>query len=159
MEKRPKQDLFDLAFSKKDFVRTLSYREFVSSLALALLLLGVYAILDYYGGEDWAQNYGQTIRLSFLCILPVVNHIFYKAEHKRPNNFMGRNLHDYIFLLLFLAIFKVKLFFYGSSFTVGAEGFFSVIVLIVGLILVIMLFEMAVAFLRRCLNLLRWQIL
>ncbi len=159
METRPKQDLFDLSFSKKDFVRTLSYREFVSSFALALLLLSVYAVLDYYNGEDWAQNNGKAIRLTFLCILPVVNHIFYKAEHKRPNNFMGRNLHDYIFLLLFLAIFKLKLFFYGSSFTIEAEGVFSVIFLIAGLIMIIMLFEMAVALLRRCLNLLRWQII
>src|SRR5687768_7844241 len=42
------RDLADQIFRTRYFVRTLSYREFVTSLSLALLLLACFQIVDYY---------------------------------------------------------------------------------------------------------------
>lgn len=159
MEKRPDRDLADQVFSTRNFVRTLSYREFLTSLALALLLLAIYALLDYYSNEDWIENNESAIKWILFCILIPINHIFYKAEHKRPNNFIGRNFHDYIFLLLFVSLYKLRLFLYGSSLSFGLEGIGSAIVFILMFIIIVMFFELGVAILKRGLKLLRWQIL
>lgn len=159
MEKRQDRDLPDQVFSIRNFVRTLSYREFVTSLSLALLLLALYSLLDYYFNEDWVENNYSTIKWTLLCVLIPINHVFYKAEHKRPNNFIGRNLHDYIFLLLFLLLYKLQLFFYGSTLSFGAEGVGSAIVVILVIIIMVMLFELGVAIFKRGLKLLKWQIL
>lgn len=159
MEKRQARDLADQVFSTRNFVRTLSYREFVTSLSLALLLLAIYSLLDYYSNEDRIANNETTIKWVLFCILIPVNHIFYKVEHKRPNNFIGRNFHDYIFLLLFVSLYKLRLFFYGSTLSFGVEGVGTAIVFILMFIIMVMLFELGVAILKRGLKLLRWQIL
>lgn len=159
MEKRQDRDLSDQVFSTRNFVRTLSYREFITSLSLALLLLAIYALLDYYSNEAWVENNEPTIKWTLFCILIPINHIFYKAEHKRPNNFVGRNFHDYIFLLLFVSLYKLRLFLYGSSLSFGFESVGSAIVFILTFIVMVMFFELGVAILKRGLKLLRWQIL
>lgn len=159
MEKRQDRDLAEQAFSTRDFVRTLSYREFVTSLSLALLLLAIYSLLDYYANEEWIENNVLSIKWILFCILIPINHIFYKAEHKRPNNFIGRNFHDYIFILLFVLLYKLRLFLYGSSLSFGVKGVGSAVVFILMFIIMVMLFELGVAILKRGLKWLRWQIL
>jgi hypothetical protein len=159
VEKRQERDLANLIFDTKNFVRTLSYREFITSLSLALLLLAVYSILDYYADEDWVVNNASTLKWMLFCILIPINHIFYKADHKRPNNFIGRNFHDYIFLLLFLSLYRLRLFFYGSDFSFGVAGVGDAVAFILMFIIIVMLFELAVAIVKRGLKLLRWQIL
>lgn len=157
VEKRPDHDPFDLAFSKRKFVRTLSYREFATSFSLALLLLAVYAILDYYSNESWIGNNLSAIKWTLFCILVPVNHIFYKAEHGRANNFIGRNLHDYIYLLFFLSLYQLRQVFYGSSFSFGIGGVGGAIVFVLMFIIIVLLFELVVAILKRGLKLFRWQ--
>lgn len=159
MEKRQERDLADQIFSTRNFVRTLSYREFVTSLSLALLLLSMYALLDYYSNENWIETNYSTIKWTLFCILIPVNHIFYKIEHQRPNNFIGRNFHDYILLFFFVSLDKLRLFLRGSSLSFGVEGAGTAIVFILMFIIMVMLFELAVAILKRGLKLLRWQIL
>lgn len=145
MEKRQDHDLADQVFSTRNFSRTLSYREFVTSLSLALLLLAIYSLLDYYSDEDWIEINEATIKWTLFCILFPINHVFYKAEHKRPNNFIGRNFHDYIFLLLFISLYKLRLFFYGSTLSFGVEGVGTAIVFILMFIIMVMLFEVGKA--------------
>ena len=159
MKKRQDPDLADQVFSARNFVRTLSYREFVTSLSLALLLLSIYALLDYYSSENWIGNNDSPIKWTLSCILIPINHIFYKIEHKRPNNFIGRNLQDYIFLFFFVSLNKLRLFLYGSTLSLEVEGVGSAIVFILMFIIIVMLFELAVAILKRGLNLIRWQVL
>jgi hypothetical protein len=159
VKRRQDRDLEDQVFSTRNFFRTLSYREFATSLSLALLLVAIYSTLDYYLNEDWVENNESSIKLTLLCILLPVNHIFYKVEHKRGNNFVGRNFHDHIFLLLFLTLYKLKLFFYGFSLALGSADVASVILFLLVFIIIVMVFESAVAILKRGLKLLRWQIL
>ncbi len=153
------RDLADQIFSPRDFSRTLSYREFLSSLSLALLLLALCAVVDYYDNEDWIANNESAIKWTLICVLLPVNHIFYKVEHKRSNNFIGRNFHDYIFIFLFVVLHKLRLFLYGLGLSIGIEGVGGAIVLLLVFIIMVMLFELAVAILKRGLNFLRWQIL
>jgi len=79
VEKRQNRDLPDQVFSTRIFVRTLSYREFVTSLSLALLLLAFYSLLAYYSYEDWIENNETTIKWTLFFILIPTNHVFYKA--------------------------------------------------------------------------------
>lgn len=159
MEKRPDRDLADQVFSTRNFVRTLSYREFVTSFSLALLLLASYSLLDYYSNEDWISNNESLIKRTLFCFLIPINHILYRDEHERPNNFIGRNFHDYIFLLLFVSLYKLRLFLYGSSLSFNVEGIGSAIVFLLVFIIIVLLIELAVAILKRGLKLLQWQIL
>jgi hypothetical protein len=156
---RRKRDLADQVFSTKDFVRTLSYREFVTSLSLALLLLAIYTLINYYSNEDWIGNNETALRWTAFSMILLLNHIFYKVEHKRSNNFIGRNFHDHIFLLLFVSLYKLRRLLYGSGLSLDVEGIGDAIVSVLLFIIFVMFFELAVAMLKRGLKLVRWQIL
>lgn len=80
------RDLADQIFDTRNFTRTLSYREFITSLSLALLLLALYEILGYYSNEDWVGNHETLLKWIFFCSILPVNHVFYKIEHKRQND-------------------------------------------------------------------------
>lgn len=153
------RDLADQVFSTRNFLRTLSYREFITSLSLALLLLAFYRILDYYSNEDWIEDNEFLFMWTLFCIILPLNHVFYKTEHKRQNNFIGRNLHDYIFLLLFIASYKLQLFLMGTSLTFGIEGVGTVIVFLLVFIILVVVLELGVAIIKRVLRFLRWQAL
>lgn len=153
------RDLADQTFSTRSFLRTLSYREFITSLSLALLLLAFYRLLDYYSNEDWIGNNGALIKWTLFCIILPLNHVFYKAEHKRQNNFVGRNLHDYIFLVFLVAIYKLQLFLMGTSLTFGIEGVGTVIVFVLVFIMLVVVLELGIAIIKRLLSILRWRVL
>jgi hypothetical protein len=157
--KSQERDLADQVFSTRNFLRTLSYREFLTSLSFALLLLAFYSAVDYYSNEDWIKNNDTLIKWALFCLLLPTNHIFYKIEHKRQNNFIGRNLHDYIFILIFLALYKLQVFLNGATLSFNINGIGGAIVFMLIYIIMVILFELAVAIVKRVLKLLRWRVL
>lgn len=158
--KNPQQpDFFDLVFSTRNFRRSLSYREFVTALSIAVLVLAGHAIIYYFSDIEWVGNNNQMLRVILILVLAPVNHVFYKIEHKRQNNFIGRNLHDYIFLLCFITVVKFYSWINGNAISVGFGNFQSSVMAIIGLIILIILFETVVAFLKIILRYFRWRVL
>lgn len=159
VKKTDRRSPIDESFFAKPFIRTISYREFVTSLSLVLLLLAFYTVIDYYSDEDWIENNYSLLKYGLLAIIIPSNHVIYKSEHKRPNNFIGRNLHDYIFLILFISLYNVQLLINGSALTFEVKNVGSLIILIMVLIFLIMVFELFVAVLKRLLRFFKWQII
>jgi hypothetical protein len=156
---RAKKDPLQLAFSKKSFMRTLSYREFFTSFSLALFLLACYMLLDYYGSEDWVRSNFSWVIWVIIPIVLLFNHVFYKIEHGRSNNFIGRSLHDVIFLLSWLGFYLLSSLYQGVTVSFPFANEFSVILPVIVGALVIVLFESLVACLKWLLRLAGWQIL
>lgn len=155
MEKRPERDDAGQILSTRDFFRSLSYREFVTSLSLALLILAINSVLGYYADENWFGGNEFVVKVVMFCLVVPLNHVFYKIEHKRSNTFIGRNVHDYIFILIFASLYQLILFIYGFGFQldIGNPGIF-----ILGFVIVVALFELALALVKRCLKFVRWQV-
>lgn len=150
---------FDPIFSVRNFVRTLSYREFITSLSLVLLFFAVRKILSYYSNEDWVGNYGAPIQYVLMCILVPLNHAFYKIDHKRPNNFIGRNLHDYILVLVFIVVYKADLFYRLGSLDFASNGIGIGIGIFIASIVMIMMFELAITTVKHIIKYFGWQVL
>jgi len=160
VSKRRERDLADQVFSTRDFIRTLSHREFVTSLSLALFLLSLCLIVDYYDNEDWVEANETTIKWTLFFLAMPSNHIFYKQEHRRSNNFIGRNIHDYIFLIFFAFVINSKNYLYGLGFTMHFKGGLGgAIAWLFIIVLFIMTFETVIAFIKRGLNFLGWRVL
>jgi hypothetical protein len=159
VEKRRQRDFIDLVFGTQDFLRTLSYREFVTSFVLALLLLSCQSILNYYSNEDWVESNAGTIRITLFVALAPINHFFYRLEHNRSNNFMGRGIHDCIYILLVVLLITLKGLYYGYRISVGADNIVSLLGFLFFVAIMVVAFELAVALLKRFLALFRWQIL
>lgn len=159
MEKRKGQDFIILTLGTKDFVRTLSYRDVFTSISLALLLLATREILHYYLLDDWINANFNLLMGIFTFVIIAFNHILYKLEHKRSNNFIGRVIHDCMFLLSYAAIGKIKQFLIDSSITINAESIRDFFLTSFALLIFIFLYEVGIAILKRLLKLMRWQIL
>jgi hypothetical protein len=159
VEKTKGRDFIDLTLGTKDFVRTLSYRDIFTSISLALLLLAIREIIDYYSLDDWINAKSNLLMGIVTLVIIAFNHILYKIEHKRSNNFIGRVLHDCMFLLCYATIGKLEQLLTGSGFTITFEdigSFFST-----GIFLLVFLvgYEVVIAFFKRVLKLFRWRIL
>lgn len=159
MKKTDRRSPIDESFFAKPFIRTISYREFLTSLSLVLLLLAFYTVIDYYSDEHWIENNYSLLKYGLLAIIIPANHIIYKSEHKRPNNFIGRNLHDYIFLIFFIALYNLQLLINGSALTFDVKNIGILIILLMVLIFLIMVFELLVAILKRLLRFFKWQLI
>src|SRR5687767_7896207 len=123
----PAKPNIDYSFSIRPYVRSLSYREFLTCSSIALLQIAAFDAIDYSSDNDWTIfNVSLVKTLSFFIFI-FLNHIFYKLEHKRANNFIGRNIHDYIFVLLVFAMSKIKLLMAGNDVTISVNGIGSAI--------------------------------
>jgi hypothetical protein len=154
MRENVEPDLF-IFFNARAFVRALSYRDFLTSICLALVVVAMGQVFQYYSSETFFENRTGSLRkILFLLILPL-NHIAYKAEHKRSNNFIGRILHDLIFIGAFWVINEIM--------TVNIKAIFAgdpltFILFLIVLIILLMFFEVGIAILKRFLNLFKWQV-
>lgn len=144
--------------SAKSFVRSMSYRDFAISISLAFLLLVLFMSLDYAARQGVTGDLTPIKWTLFFLILPV-NHILYRVVHKRSNDFVGRNIHDYIFLISFAALLKIQVLVFGYGVTFATGGVGSLIFLLILLALAILIFELAVSLFKRLLWLFKWRIL
>lgn len=158
-ETESKTKSFSPIFDYKPFVRSLSYREFLTSITLALFCQAFIDTINYYSDEHIFEEYHNNIKFTFLILIFLANHIYYRYEHGRSNNFIGRSLNDLV--LLFSIILTRTLYLYivtGSLeiiFNANGMGAFSVIL---GLVILICIFELLVALLNLILKQFKCQI-
>lgn len=152
-----KPDILD-SFSAKSYFRTFGNRDIFTCLSLALFLLALDEILDYYANLDWLGEHQNSVLGLSALILMVVNHIFYRLEHKRSNNFVGRVIHDCVLLIVFMLVAKTIGLLKGGSLSFGVEDVASSISMFILIFILLICLELIVAAFRRILNLLRWQI-
>jgi hypothetical protein len=133
----------------RPFLRTISYREFLTSLSLILLLTAIFAVMQFFA--FW-------LNMEYLIIVFLsmpLNHIVYRIEHKRSNNFIGRILHDLIFTAIYLILLLISVKIKGQPFLFDLENivfnFFLFIVLVGS-------YEIIVEFVRPVLARRGWQI-
>ena len=143
---RKEFDSFDI----KPFVRTLSYREFLTSISCILAIFAIGAILRYLSIVTPPIFLMGLLLVSIMC-----SHIVYKAEHRRSNSFVGRLAHDVISISAFLIVsFSLQL----RDSTISGDGlviFFVVILVVMFLII----FELIIGLFRKLLFNLKWPIL
>ena len=139
-------DSFDL----KPFLRTLSYREFLTSLTTVLILLAGVAIKTYLTGFTSHT----TVRI-FIPVCFFIGHIVYRVEHRRSNRFIGRFILDIVSLLLFLLLSQI-LIDDNSTFFPEEQDMIFIFFLI---LILIGVFEFLVSLFRKLLNSFGWQIL
>lgn len=150
-------DILD-SFSPKPYLRTFGRRDVFTCLSLALFLLAFGTLLDYYSNSDWVGEY-QNFTLGLSCfILMIVNHIFYRFEHKRSNNFIGRIINDCLLLMTFMLVAKTIGLLRGGSLNFETGNIASSISMLILIFTLMVCLELLVAAFRRILNLLKWQI-
>jgi hypothetical protein len=150
-------DIVD-SFRTKPYFRSFSKREIASCISLALFLLATREFLDYYTDLTWIAKH-QTSLLALSCfILVVLNHAFYRREHKRLNNFLGRIVHDCFFLVTFILVSKVAALFKGGNIDLHLEDIIPSIPTTILFIFLLVCLELTVAACRRILNLARWRV-
>jgi hypothetical protein len=138
----------------------LSYRDFLTSFSLALFLAAIRTILIYYSDEKSLENIWSSIVLMIFFLFILINHIIYKAEHKRSNNFIGRIFHTAIFILAFWIVITLYNYFLDDAYLTGLSvDIGSIVIFIIVVPVLLMLLELTITILKRVLNLFNWRIL
>jgi hypothetical protein len=149
-------DLF-ISFKFRLFLRSLSYRDFLTSVALGLLIQAFFEVLAYYSSEELLEHRTSSIGRTLFVIFLALNHIVYKAEHKRSNNFIGRVIHDLIFIAGYTIINVGLKFLIGIRLSYSTT-FLSALGIVIALLVAAIFFEICVAIVKRLLMLFKWQI-
>jgi hypothetical protein len=112
--------------------------------------------MDYYSAFDQDK-----VLITWLSIIIValLNHVVYLFEHRRPNNYIGRSIHVAIFLLFLFLLRRTSNYFVGGEFIDGQFNPAELILDLIGYAVLILLFELLVALLKRTLTLFKWRIL
>jgi hypothetical protein len=96
-------------FNLNLFIKTISYREFLSLISSILLLICFILLRDFYSDYDFISSlYNPFLFILILSSSAFLNHIVYKFEHKRNNNYLGRVITDvafFIFYSIFLLLY------------------------------------------------------
>ena len=148
----PQPDIDD-SFSIKEYRRSLSHRDVFTGFSIALLFV---AVMD---AVEWAADDTAVLKVAIFFTFTVVNHVLYKLEHRRPNNFIGRNIQDYIFILLILIITKAKMWAQGYDITFGGNMIGGAVAMIIAIIILVVFLELLIAGLKRILKMAKWQIM
>jgi hypothetical protein len=134
----------------RPFLRTLSYREYTTSISLGFLSMAILAILEHYG--FWLNSEYLIFIISFMPI----GHIVYKIEHKRSNNFVGRVLHDTGFIFIFFILKFIWIKMKREQFHFDLD---NVIFNFFLFIILLLIYEVIIGVIKRGLKISGWQIL
>jgi hypothetical protein len=141
-----------------EFRRSLSYREFITPICLVLFYFAFSIAVDLYRDEPFFLGRTSMFKYLLIAMLMIIQHVFYKVDHKRSNTMLGRSICDYGFLIALTTISWI-LSFFGLHQAPTVNSFDAGIVLVIALTIMIAFFELGVALLKRLLALLKWQIL
>jgi hypothetical protein len=154
-----KADRLSLILDYSPFFRTLSYREFLTSISIAFFGLAIIETINYYSDERFFRDTSTTWKLATIFFIFLVNHIIYRYEHKRSNNFTGRSIND---LLLFITLILLST---SYKYLVGGTLEFRIDNPVLGSIIIVTLttagifsFEIGLGFLKMLLKKIRCQI-
>ena len=91
-------------------------------IALALLFHAIYDVFDYYSSEPFFELYLNYLLLLLYAGIILTNHVYYRYEHKRSNNFIGRLMNNVLFFVFIFIIGRLKrLIISGSYFEWGLD--------------------------------------
>ena len=157
--KSPKPDFLKLAFEVRPFLRTYSYRDFLTILSLALAYSAFITLIGYYSNERFFENNTRSWATVGYFVVFLVNHIFYRIEHKRSNNFTGRYLNDLLLALIMFISQRV----YGLILSVLfankiAFTYLKIFQNPLSFLLIFFLFEIALSFVKSIFGVFRWRI-
>ena len=150
-------------FNADLFFQTFGHKDLLTAFCLALCMLATHTLLEYYSSEKWLEDIWAWLRmLTFFVFIPL-NHVIYKIDHHRSNNYTGRVIHDIIFITFFFFLKLIYAYIMRYEINIFFNASIQDVAELVGTILILtillMLFELVVALLKRLLNLIKWQIL
>ena len=144
------------SFNTALFFRSLSYRDFVTSFSLVIFYLAFSEILNYYSDERFIENTEVYFLWSCFILLIIFNHVLYKIEHRRSNNYIGRWLHDVIFLFTYFLVMGIHKFIALGSYNFSAGE--NAVIAIFFMLIVIFIFEFILEIIKQVLGLFKWQL-
>lgn len=98
------------------FLRTLSYREGLSSFLSAIMMVSLFFFLMQ---NKFFDSY--YILFGLIVFIPIfIKHRLYFLEHKRRNRLFGRLLHDVITIIFIVIIASLSLKFVGKFYRIGS---------------------------------------
>lgn len=100
----------------KEFLRSFSYREILSSLFAALMFVSLAFLLRNLSFVD-----SKYVVISLVILVPILlKHRFYLLEHKRRNRILGRLIHNLITALFIFILIGISLNLVDKFYQIGS---------------------------------------
>jgi hypothetical protein len=145
-----------VSFDTNQFFYRARFGDFVTSFALSLLLLTCLILFSDHVFLD-GDVVGLIIHFSLIFLFMPLNHIVYKYEHGFQNNYIGRVLHDCIFLCFLLLVITIhKIIVSDEGFSEPTLDYSAGVIFL--MVLVVMPFELILELFKVILKKLGWEV-
>ena len=151
------EDLKISHFDPKSFLRAFNSKDVLTAFSSAVLWTALQEGFAFFKSEDYFDGLEIGINLLIFFFVFTINHVIYRMDHNRSNNYLGRVLHSLLVLAFFIVI---KSLFYSLvdlnfiSF-IGGHNIWNLL----GFIFFISFSELLIGVLRRFFKFIRWEIL
>ncbi len=146
-------------FNGMIYLRSWTVKDLITHLTIGIAWLAIYQLLIYYNNEPEIFPIVRNTGLALYFTTIVFNHVLYRKDHGRSNNYLGRCMSDLAFFITFI----ISDLFFNTLFrnNVGTLSITeeNLIQVMVGLCIIFMAVEAVIALLKYLLRLLKWEIL
>jgi hypothetical protein len=136
---------YSQVFNHRIFIKTFGLQEAITAFLLALLMLYTIRIRDNFSIE-----FLPFIHEAIIILPLILNHVLYRLKHKTSNNFIGRVIHDYITITLFVIILYIYSNFINTDYSISLAKLFNIWLIaffwIIGLEILVALLKRSLAF-------------
>ncbi len=152
---KKKEGAKNSSFDLQPLLRTFSYREVLNIVSFALFYLACFVVINFYSDELDLEEISTLIYSIVGITIISLNHIVYKIEHGRFNNYIGRMCLDILLIAVFVLLSNIYHFiFYHNEFATYEDLFWVFFISII----FSSIFELLVAFARHVIRLVICQV-
>ncbi|WP_020526455.1 hypothetical protein [Flexithrix dorotheae] len=144
---------------RKPFLRTLSFREFYSTICVSLIFYSGIIVFNLYSSEPWYQEVSKYFYITLLLVIIPFIHISYRIEHKRSNDFEGRFYHTFFsFIVGWIIISLLDYLINETYYILSFRLIFKIVLSLLGMAFAVLFFELVYFLLNQLLSLFKWRI-
>lgn len=138
------------------YFKTFSKREIISALTSSFLFVAVISILVYMASVEFiGDNAGVLVTVSYIAVV-ILNHVFYRKEHKRSNRYIGRLMQtSMLTVFIFLIAVIINAFVNDNDLNIYGDEWYYVFI---GTVMILFFLEFVISMLKWAVRLIRWQI-
>jgi len=155
-------DKLNDSFNLSVFFNSHLSKNLITLVSLGLFFLFLINGYKLYRHETWMIENGNLLRLGTSMFILIINHILFKIDHKKSNNFIGRCISDLIFIAFYFMLAKIHGILTNDnySFLPGEDLLLaSLFLYFFSFTIVIASYEVIIAIFKRLLRLVKWEIL
>lgn len=146
-------------FDPTPYLRSWGLKDLITHLSIGTTWLAIFELMIYYSSEPLIYSIIKVISIGLYLATLVINHVLYRKDHDKSNNYFGRCLSDLGSLVIFGILVTIYHALMSDSFNPLISNPEDMIALALSFFLIFMGIEAIISLFKYLFRFLKWRIL